>query len=142
MQWKLRRNGPKETDSLLVTEVKQFLDGQLLDIAFESGGEVPAWVWLSTIAHGDARILEHAENWLSDHHGVRPELNGWGRVLQHLTRRLLDTSEAIGCPTSDLQRSLLVPLELAVTMTPVGPATMCRLVNEMLIGAKARIDLG
>jgi hypothetical protein len=63
-------------------------------------------------------------------------LNGWGRVLQHLTRRLLETSEAIGCPASELQRRLLVPLELAVTMTPVGPATMCRLVNTMLLDAK------
>ena len=73
--------------------------------------------------------------------GVRPELNGWGRVLQHLTTRLLETSEAIGCQTSDLQRSLLVPLELAVTITPVGPATMCRLVNAMLIDAKTRIEI-
>jgi hypothetical protein len=62
-------------------------------------------------------------------------------VLQHLTKRLLETSEAIGCPASDLQRSLLVPLELAVTMTPVGPATMCRLVNSMLLDAKTNIEI-
>jgi hypothetical protein len=106
-----------------VSEAQQFLDGRLLDIAFESGGDVPAWVWLSAIAHGDAPTLERAQHWLSDHQGMRPELNGWGRVLQHLTKRLLETSEAIGCPASDLQRNLLVPPELAITMTPVGPAT-------------------
>jgi hypothetical protein len=141
MQWKLRRHGPKQSDSILVSETQQFLNGHLLDVAFESGGDVPAWVWLSTLAHGDAPILERAQSWLSDHQGMRPELNGWGRVLQHLTRRLLETSEAIGCPPSDLQRSLLVPLELAVTMTPVGPATMCRLVNVMLIDAKTQIGI-
>ena len=139
MHWKLRRYGPKQSNSILVSETQQFLDGRLHDVAFASGDDVPAWVWLSAIAHGDALNLEHAKNWLSDHQEVRPVLNGWDRVLQHLTKWLLETSEAIGCPTSDLQRSLLVPLELAVTMTPVGPATMCRLVNAMLLDAKTRI---
>jgi hypothetical protein len=139
MRWKRRRCGSRQSDSILVSEAQQFLDGRLLDVAFESGGDVPAWVWLSAIAHGDAPILEHAQHWLADHEGVRPELNGWGRVLQHLTTRLLETSEAIGCSARELQRSLLVPLELAVTMTPVGPATMCRLVNAMLVDARMRI---
>lgn len=139
MHRKLRRGRPKQGDSILVDETQQFLDGRLLDTAFASGGDVPAWIWLSAIAHGDAPILEHAQTWLSDHQGARPEMNGWGRVLQHLTERLLETSKAIGCPPRDLQRTLLVPLELAVTMTPIGPATMCRLVNAMLVDAKANI---
>ncbi|HEY5271801.1 MAG TPA: hypothetical protein VIJ34_01055 [Acidimicrobiales bacterium] len=141
MNGRLRRFGPRHGDSILVSEAEQFLSGSLLDVAFESGGDVPAWVWLSAITHGDAALLAHAKNWLSDHQGARPELNGWGRVLQHLTTRLLETSEAMGCPASDLQRDLLVPLELAVTITPVGPATMCRLVNVMLIDAKTKIGL-
>jgi hypothetical protein len=140
MHWTHRRHQPQYGE-LLASEAAQFLDGGLLDVAFASGNDVPAWIWLSAIAHGDAPLLARTKNWLSDHRGVRPELNGWGRVLQHLTARLLETSEAMGCPTSDLQRSLLVPLELAVTITPVGPATMCRLVNDLLIGAKTRIEL-
>jgi hypothetical protein len=140
MNWKHRRHEPRYGE-ILASETEQFLNGTLLDVAFASGDDVPAWIWLSAIAHGDAPLLARTKHWLSDHKGVRPELNGWGRVLQHLTTRLLETSEAMGCPTSDLQRSLLVPLELAVTITPVGPATMCRLVNAMLVDARRRIEI-
>jgi hypothetical protein len=140
MHWKHRRPEPRYGD-ILAGEAEQFLNGSLLDVVFAGGDDVPAWIWLSAIAHGDEPLLAHTRNWLSDHAGIRPELNGWGRVLQHLTTRLLETSEAIGCPVSDLQRSLLVPLELAVTITPVGPATMCRLVNAMLTDAKTRIEI-
>jgi hypothetical protein len=140
MQWKHRRHQPRYGE-ILASETEQFLNGSLLDVAFASGDEVPAWIWLSTIAHGDEPLLARTQNWLADHEGARPELNGWGRVLQHLTTRLLETSQAMGCPASDLQRSLLIQLELAVTITPVGPATMCRLVNAMLLDAKARIEI-
>ena len=140
MHWKHRRHQPQYGE-ILAREADQFLNGRLLDVAFASGGDVPAWIWLSAIAHGDRPLLARTQNWLSDHQGARPELNGWGRVQQHLTTRLLETSEAMGCPASDLQRSLLVPLELAVTITPVGPATMCRLVNAMLVDAKTRIEI-
>jgi len=140
MHWRHRRPERRHGE-ILASEAEQFLNGSLLDVAFESGGDVPAWIWLAAIAHGDAPLLAHTKNWLSNHQGIRPELNGWGRVLEHLTARLLETSEAIGCPTRDLQRSLLVPLELAVTITPVGPATMCRLVNAMLTDARTRTQL-
>ena len=139
MHWKHRRHEPRPGE-VLASEAEQFLDGSLLEDAFTSGRDVPAWIWLSAIAHGDERRLARIQNWLSDHQGLRPELNGWGRVLQHLSTRLLETSKDMGCPTSDLQRSLLVPLELAVTIAPVGPATMCRLVNAMLIDARTRIE--
>jgi hypothetical protein len=140
MQWKHRRHQPQYGE-ILANEADQFLNGRLLDVAFASGDDVPAWIWLSAIAHGDRSLLGRTQNWLTDHKGARPELNGWGRVLQHLTTRLLETSDALGCPASDLQRSLLVPLELAVTITPVGPATMCRLVNAMLIDAKTQVEI-
>jgi hypothetical protein len=140
MHWNHRRNEPPHGE-ILASEAEQFLSGSLLDVAFTSGSEVPAWIWLSAIAHGDESRLARIQNWLSDHQGFRPELNGWGRVLQHLSTRLLETSEAMGCAPSDLQRSLLIPLELAVTITPVGPATMCRLVSAMLSDARTRIEI-
>ena len=64
MNGRLRRFGPRQGDSILVSEAEQFLSGTLLDVAFESGGEVPAWsVWLSAIhprRRGAARVVE---NW-------------------------------------------------------------------------------
>jgi len=140
MRWRLRRHDP-ERDGGLVSETESFLRGQYLDIAFDNDADVPAWVWLSVIAHGNEDVLLRARRWLSDHSGCRPELNGWARVLQHEASEILDTAAAVGWSLQDLQRELLVPLELAVTITPVGPATLSRLVQTMLTDAKARVGI-
>jgi hypothetical protein len=76
MHWKHRHHEPRYGE-ILASETEQFLNGSLLDVAFASGDEVPAWIWLSAIAHGDAPLLARTKSWLSDHEGVRPELNGW-----------------------------------------------------------------
>jgi hypothetical protein len=134
-----RRQDPQPTDGELVNETEQFLAGQYLEVAFAREGDLPTWVWLSTIAHGNEDQLSRAEDWLSEHEGLHPELRSWGRVLQHISRQMLDTAAFIGCSVSELQRNLLVPLELAVAITPVGPATLCRLVDTMLADAKSKI---
>jgi hypothetical protein len=56
MHWKHRGHGPRHGE-ILASEAEQFLNGGLLDLAFASGGDVPAWIWLSAIAHGDAHSL-------------------------------------------------------------------------------------
>jgi AraC-like DNA-binding protein len=96
---------------------------------------------LSVIAHGDSEVLARSEHWLRTHHGLRPELDNWGRVLQHVAGQLLQTADTLGCSVSELQRQFLVPLELAVTLTPVGPATLYRLVNAMLSDLRSQIGI-
>ena len=102
----------------------------------------PAWVWLSTLAHGDEETLKRATNWVNDHQQTRPEYDEWSRVLQYAAVQVLDTSRIVGCKLSKLQRELLVPLELAIISTPVGPATVYRILTSMLseVRTHVRID--
>lgn len=122
----------------VAAEAAGFLNGQYADTAFLSSNDVPAWAWLSVIAHGDRATLERCARWMDEHRGARAELDNWGRVLQHVSRRLLESSDELGCSIIHLQRQLLVPLELAVSLTPVGPATLYRLVNAMLSDVHSR----
>jgi hypothetical protein len=126
----------------LVRETQLFLDGSYLEVAFCDAIDIPAWAWLSVLAHGDQGSLERAMSWLASHEGARPEFNAWGRVLEHLARQILDTARAIDYPLHKLQRDLLVPLLLTIITTPVGPATLCRLVSSMMIEVEAKSSLG
>ena len=132
MSWWSRKWESQGHNLSVAAEAESFLSGRYLETMFDSLDEIPAWAWLSVIAHGDERVLERSEHWLQEHRGARPELDGWGRVLEHVARQLVTTAAAIGCPVTELQRHLLIPLELAVSLTPVGPATLYRLVNAML----------
>ena len=138
MRWKLRHQDSHRPGESLVNETEQFLSGGYLEFAFASGRSIPAWAWLASVVHGDESALIRAQCFVRDHHGTRPEYDCWGRVLQLLARLVLDSARAMGCSVSEIQRELLIPLELAVMLTPVGPATMCRLVEAMLVDAGPR----
>jgi hypothetical protein len=125
---------------VLVAEAERFLSGRYLDDAYEANREVPGWVWLSTLAHGDAETLEAAEHWLAVERPVRSEYDTWGRVLQLLAREIRSMTETTTCTLSDIQRELLVPLELAIIASPVGPATMYRVVMSMIDHVRNRVE--
>lgn len=84
MSWWSKRASLSQSDDSLAAEVEWFLNGQYLETVFTSAAEVPYWAWLSVIAHGDSELLTRSEHWLRTHHGLRPELDNWGRVLQHV----------------------------------------------------------
>ena len=141
MSWWSRQFTSPQGESGLAAEVERFLSGHHLESIFDSAEEIPAWVWLSVVAHGDDEVLERTQHWLAEHHGVRPELDAWGRVLQLVAAQLVETAAAIDCEVSELQRQLLVPLELAVSLTSVGPATLHRLVTVMLSDMSSQSDV-
>ena len=138
MRWR-NRDPDAEGAELLVAEVEQFLEGHYLDVLFDSRREVPAWAWLSLLTHGDEETLRELETWNARHGASRPELETWVRVLQLLARRLLAMSETIPYSVVEIQRELLVPLEIAIMTSPIGPATMYRVVISMLEHARARL---
>jgi hypothetical protein len=131
MRWRFRRQTPEPQVDSIGEEAQRFLSGRYLELAYLNARDVPPWVWISAIAHGDEEVLELASTWMQ-HHGGRPEFDEWGRLLEHVARRIVSTSRDIDRPLCDLQRDLLIPLELAVFMTPVGPATLYRLITTML----------
>jgi hypothetical protein len=138
-----RRNRQQSTDvsqEALVAEAERFLNGHYLDDAFATSREIPGWVWLSTLAHGDAEALLDAESWLASGRPVRSEYDTWGRVLQLLAREIRSMTETTTCTLAEIQRELLVPLELAIIASPVGPATMYRVVTSMLAHVRTQVD--
>lgn len=142
--WRLRPRRihaePLQPDESLVIETQSYLDGNYLEIAFNENRDVPAWAWLSVLAHGDEKSLARAATWLSDHPGVRPEFDTWGRVLEHVAHQVLDTAVAVGCSLGEIQRDLLIPLELTIINTPVGPTTLYRLISAILAELKTRVE--
>jgi hypothetical protein len=142
MRWRIRQEVRSEPASpvSIADEAERFLAGRYLDIAFDTQRDIPAWIWLSALAHGDTRDLSLAATWLSDHQGLRPEFDAWGRVLQLLAREIDDTIATVGCRLVQLQQDILQPTELAILASPVGPATLYRIVSAALteVIAKSR----
>jgi hypothetical protein len=128
-----------ELSKSLVQETQRFLDGKYLEIAYVCGHDMPVTTWLSTLAHGDRDVLERASKWTVEYGNARPEFETWGRVLAVTAGQILATTSEVNCSLGQLQRDLLIPLELAIMTTPVGPATLYRLINSMLIELKARV---
>jgi hypothetical protein len=142
MRWKHRSaSSQRRDDDGVAREAEQFLEGLLLENAFTTGKEIPAWVWLSTLAHGDEPTLIRVTEWFHDHGGVRPEYDEWGRVLQYAAVQVLETSRIVGCALSKLQREVLVPLELAIITTPVGPATIYRILTSTLSEVRTHVGI-
>jgi hypothetical protein len=139
MRWRFRQPREERPGDSIADEAEQFLAGGYLDIAFVNERDVPAWIWMSTLAHADGATLERAEHWLDHQREMRPELELWGRMLQLLARRVHESYVAIGCSLEDLQREVLVPLELAVSAASIGPATLYRIVDSMLAEVTNRI---
>lgn len=136
-----RQPGSDGSHKVLVAEAEHFLRGHYLEVAYGTAHEIPAWVWLSTLAHGDAATLLAAEEWLSTSTARRSEYDTWGRVLQLLARQVRVMTETTPCTLAEIQRDVLVPLELAILASPVGPATLYRLVTSMLDHVRTRVDI-
>src|ERR1700722_1612999 len=112
MRWKMHPTAmPAGPAAALVEETELFLDGGYLGLALAETAEIPAWIWLSTLAHGDDDSLRFTEQWGAVYGGTRPEYNTWGRVLQRLARMVNDLTETGKCSLAELQRDLFVPLE-------------------------------
>ena len=128
----------------IADEAEQFLAGHYLDLAFALERDVPPWVWISALAHGEMVDLAMCESWLADHQGQRAEFDEWGRTLELLARQIRVTVATVGCSLRDLQQDLLLPTELVILVSPVGPATLHRIVHAALseVVAKSRSESG
>jgi hypothetical protein len=92
-------------DQELVAECEAFLSGRYLYRCGGRRGRLPAWVWMSTLAHGDRADIEA----LADA-GTGPR-NETGPA-QYFARQVLSVVDVQGLSLRSLQRELLVPLEL------------------------------
>jgi hypothetical protein len=115
----------------LVAECEAFLAGRYLSSCAGQGGRLPAWVWLSTLAHGNRADIEA----LAD--GEAGLLDGPGPA-QYFARQLLDIADMHRSSLRSLQRELLVPLELSCDGT--DSTRMTKLLYTQLLLALRRAD--
>src|SRR5262249_13993045 len=108
MRWG-KKAKPDEFDPSLIAEVEHFLQGNHLETVYQSDREIPAWVWVNVLAHGDEATLAMAETWQRDHKGMRPEFDACRRVLEPPTKRVGRIIPTVGSPLPHLQREVLIP---------------------------------
>ena len=95
----------------LVRESESFLAGGYAWELLARQEPIPGWAWLSGLAHAPPAALAA---WAND--GSAAVVDGpttrWWAAVSLLARTLLREAAQEGCPVQDLQRSVLVGLEL------------------------------
>ena len=123
-------------DAGLADEATAYLQGRLLEQrrATGAGGQVPPWLWLNAVAHGDpVRLRELADV-------ARPGtvVTGWRATRAALAREVMDRTGGNPDEVAALQREVLVPLENRLEGVPeLTPARLHEIaIQEMwLIGS-------
>jgi hypothetical protein len=97
---------------LLVRECEDFLAGQSALALRESGTPVPPWAWLNMLAHATRQELVRVAV-----HGLEDENvpEAWERAVAMIAREVLALADERACATGDVQRDVLVPIELEMT---------------------------
>jgi hypothetical protein len=94
----------------LAKQSEAFLQGRLAETVEEQlMVPVPVWVWTNLLAHGaeEELVLERANTRASR----SPRHGDWRNARSYLAGQVLDLAATCG-PLDELQRSVLVPLEL------------------------------
>lgn len=119
--------------ALLVEESESFLSGRYASDLWERHLPIPSWAWLAALAHAPAEVLA---GWAADEPcpewTVVGEGEHWWRALSLLSRELLNTAAAAGCPVETVQRAAVLNLELCPLGTGQGSAHPVQLVGDVL----------
>lgn len=100
----------------LVADAEAFLNGRLVERGDFLGRFIPAWEWTNLLAHGSNGDLE------TESRGAWSRWDGtvavrWRRARSLLAREVLEYAPAYGS-LAEVQRSVLVPLELELASSP------------------------
>lgn len=114
-------------------ECEAYLAGRLAAYLQELGRPIPAVAWLNQVVHATPRELSILAI-TGEAYVVEPSL--WRRAIGYLARSLLERARETGRPIEELQRDLLVPLELELIGDPsafhLDSAEMIRLAMSRL----------
>lgn len=119
----------------LTYESEAFLAGQYAQILQTDGHSVPAWAWLSALAHGPHEVLVElaARGRYAD---ANAEDGAWTQVVSGLAIELLAIAARTGCRVEELQHAALVTLESSTDLTgdhpSCSPARFDRAVRDAL----------
>jgi hypothetical protein len=95
-------------------DLEAFLAGHLAEYLALRGQHVPVWAWTNLLAHGSETDLQAERSAYGrqpsreDHDG---RTDGWRAARSFLADDVLELTVTC-CPLGELQRSVLVPLEL------------------------------
>lgn len=106
MSW-MHRLEARRAGAILINECEAFLTGRLAELWEQVGPSVPQWAWINLLAHGSADDLR------SEMFEVPSGATCWSKARAFLAGEVLDAAAACG-GLEDLQRSLLVPMELSL----------------------------
>jgi hypothetical protein len=100
-------------DSGLADEVEAFLGGRFVDHLASHGQPVPAWTVLNRLAHADhAELVRLVDGELLEARFGGPKPHAWAVPERFIAANLLVTRGTTPEALRDVQRSVLVPLEL------------------------------
>lgn len=111
--------------AVLIDECQAFLDGRFAELAGAGEGAVPVWAWLNLLAHGTEAELRAAARVLADE-------VGWAQARSFLAGEVIDVVDSGRATLTELQRDVLLPLELDVVGVRTGRWTPGRLVRGVL----------
>lgn len=94
----------------LVEECRAFLAGSYLDHLDEKGLPIPTWAWTNLLAHGSEVDLHRLE--APPYSQGSPACLQWRAARSQLAREILDHSRDCTVDLKELQRKVLIPLEL------------------------------
>ena len=97
----------------LVGETERFLQGCYADDLAEVGLPVPVWAWTNLLAHGTDRQLREIAPLATATVTATP--GEWRQARSFLATEILELVDDQGVPLDQLQRTVLIPLELQLS---------------------------
>lgn len=115
----------ESVESDVADECEAFLAGAYVDACHRLGLRAPVWTWLNEVAHADPdRLRAVASTIEPDHADI--ERRTRAALAQAVVAAMSDRG------LTDLQRELLVPLELCLAGTELTPRRLVELVGRTL----------
>ena len=100
----------------LIGECEAFLAGTLVEVLELHGESTPTWAWSNLLAHASDAVL-HEESVQETDEDPANERARWRAARSYLAKRVLEYAAQFG-PLEDLQRAVLIPLELDLAASP------------------------
>jgi hypothetical protein len=112
--WRKGKQEPEQAGGI-GEECEAFLAGRLAVYLQGKGRPIPPVGWLNQLVHATPDELEFLATGGSAE-AVQP--SAWCRTVAYLARSLLQRAQVTGRPIGELQRELLIPLELELIGNP------------------------
>ncbi len=123
-------------ERVLVSESEAFLLGHYAQYLGLQHRPVPAWAWLNALAHGGEADISSLATSEPPRRALPSDTTVWQQALAFLAQELISQAARRGRPVADLQRSMLVPIELELAGRPaqssIEPGTVVSRVLTVL----------